>query len=84
MNLRKAIFWIHLILGVLAGLIVLLMSLTGVALTYQKQITSWADKRAYPVHAPRLSAAFAGGPAQESSAGQAKHIPGRHQFFLRS
>lgn len=42
--LRKAIFWIHLVCGVVAGGVILMMSVTGVLLTYQKQLTEWADR----------------------------------------
>jgi len=43
MKLRTFIFWPHLIAGVLAGVVILIMSVTGVALMYQKQMTEWAD-----------------------------------------
>lgn len=46
--------------GIITGIVVLIMSVTGVALTYQKQMTAWADKRAYRVqtmpHATALPA----------------------------
>lgn len=42
---RPVLFWTHLIAGVLTGGVVLVMSATGVLLTYQKQITTWADLR---------------------------------------
>jgi uncharacterized iron-regulated membrane protein len=45
--LRKTIFWIHLSCGVTAGLVVLLMSITGVLLTYERQILAWADRAVY-------------------------------------
>jgi uncharacterized iron-regulated membrane protein len=51
MKFRKVIFWLHLVCGVFSGIIVLIMSVTGVALTYQKQMTSWADKRMYRIQA---------------------------------
>jgi uncharacterized iron-regulated membrane protein len=41
--LRKTVFWIHLSCGVAAGLVILLMSVTGVLLTYERQILAWAD-----------------------------------------
>lgn len=41
---RKSLFWMHLAAGVAAGLIILIMSVTGVALTYQKQMTKLADR----------------------------------------
>lgn len=36
--MRKILFWIHLITGVVAGAVVFIMSLTGVLLTYERQI----------------------------------------------
>jgi uncharacterized iron-regulated membrane protein len=58
MRLRSILFWLHLPLGVLAGAVILIMSVTGVLLTYQRQITAWADTRGYRVEpaAQRLSA----------------------------
>lgn len=44
---RKAIFWLHLSCGVVAGLVVLMMSVTGVILTYERQILAWQEQRAY-------------------------------------
>ena len=44
MSLRKTLFWIHLATGCVVGIIVLVMSMTGVLLTYERQITSWADR----------------------------------------
>ena len=46
-KLRRIIFWVHLPVGVIAGLVILNMCVTGVLLTYEKQITSWADTRGY-------------------------------------
>jgi len=47
-KLRKIIFWLHLAAGVFAGVVVFIMSVTGVALTYQKQMTEWADRSYWP------------------------------------
>ncbi len=44
---RKVIFWSHLISGVSAGLVILMMSATGVLLTYERQILAWAEKSHY-------------------------------------
>lgn len=44
---RSAIFWIHLAVGVTAGIVIFIMSVTGVALTYEKQLSEWADRRAW-------------------------------------
>jgi uncharacterized iron-regulated membrane protein len=49
MRLRSILFWLHLPLGVVAGAVILIMSVTGVLLTYQRQITAWADMRGYEV-----------------------------------
>lgn len=54
---RKAVFWIHLVVGVAAGIVILLMSATGVLLMYERQITEWADRSyrsAPPAGAARL------------------------------
>jgi uncharacterized iron-regulated membrane protein len=45
MTLRRLFFWFHLCLGSIAGLVILIMSVTGVLLTYVRQINSWADHR---------------------------------------
>jgi uncharacterized iron-regulated membrane protein len=41
---RKTVFWIHLIVGVAAGVVVAMMSLTGALLTYERQILAWSDR----------------------------------------
>lgn len=43
---RKLIFWSHLALGLTAGVLILVMSVTGVLLTYEPQIEDWAVARA--------------------------------------
>ena len=56
MSFRKLVFWIHLAIGCLAGAIILIMSVTGVLLMYQRQVTNWfaRDPRAA---SPRARAA---------------------------
>ncbi len=44
MKIRKVLFWLHLMAGATAGVVILLMSATGVLLTYERQITEWADR----------------------------------------
>jgi uncharacterized iron-regulated membrane protein len=57
--LRRVIFWAHLVAGAVAGAIILIMSVTGVLLTYEKQMVTWADTRGYrsapPAGATRLA-----------------------------
>jgi uncharacterized iron-regulated membrane protein len=50
---RKLFFWLHLSAGVIAGLIILIMSLTGVLLTFERQIVAFNEReaRAVPVAA---------------------------------
>lgn len=51
-SFRTVIFWMHLATGVAAGLVVLIMSVTGVALTYEKQMIEWADRGAWTAPSP--------------------------------
>ncbi|MCC3861578.1 PepSY-associated TM helix domain-containing protein [Pseudemcibacter aquimaris] len=43
MEFRKLIYWPHLICGVIAGVLIFIMSVTGVILTYERQMISWAE-----------------------------------------
>ena len=47
---RNLIFWAHLACGLTVGLVIFIMSITGVALTYEKQLLHWADD--YDVRPP--------------------------------
>jgi len=48
--IRPVFFWIHLSIGVLAGGLILLMSVTGVLLGFERQMIAWIDG------APRVEA----------------------------
>ena len=48
--MRRLLFWLHLGAGLTAGVVIALMSLTGALLTYEKQVTAWAD--GYKVEPP--------------------------------
>ncbi len=54
---RKLVFWAHLVTAVSAAAIILLMSVTGVLLTYQRQLTAWADVRGLDAGPPAPGAA---------------------------
>jgi uncharacterized iron-regulated membrane protein len=43
---RKVVFWGHLILGITAGSVLLVMAATGALLSFERQITEFADTRA--------------------------------------
>ena len=49
---RSTSFWVHLVCGVATGLVVLMMSVTGVILTYERQMLAWADRATYPAPTP--------------------------------
>lgn len=48
--LRSILFWIHLSIGIAAGALILLMSITGVLLGFERQMIAWIDG------APRVEA----------------------------
>lgn len=51
--LRRFVFWMHLIAAGLAGAVILLMSVTGVLLTYEKQMIRWAEAVSGPPTSPQ-------------------------------
>ena len=55
-QLRRVIFWCHLAAGATAGVVILIMSVTGVLLAYQKQVERWADTRGYAITRPSTDA----------------------------
>ena len=44
MTPRQVLFWIHLTAGSVAGLVILVLSVTGVLLVYKRQVLNWADR----------------------------------------
>ena len=51
MKFRSVVFWAHLVVGTVAGLVIFMMSATGVLLMYERQIVDWAERQ-YTVSAP--------------------------------
>jgi len=49
MNIKKTFFWLHLIIGCSAAIFIFLMSITGVALTYERQIIKMAERSDYAI-----------------------------------
>lgn len=43
MTPRRVLFWIHLAAGSVAGIVILIMSVTGILLAYERQIMNWAN-----------------------------------------
>ncbi|MGA9767631.1 MAG: PepSY-associated TM helix domain-containing protein [Blastocatellia bacterium] len=50
---RKILFWCHLTAGVIAGLVILIMSVTGALLAFQPQIERYADRNVRTVQPPQ-------------------------------
>jgi uncharacterized iron-regulated membrane protein len=50
--LRKIVFWAHLCSGVAAGLMIAIMSCTGAALTFEKDLLAWAERDGRRVERP--------------------------------
>src|SRR6516165_2409018 len=70
MKLRKVFFWLHLSAGCLAGIVIFIMSLTGVMLAWQRQIIHWADGEFH--HQPQTGQANMGPEALFAAAAQSK------------
>jgi uncharacterized iron-regulated membrane protein len=70
MTLRKALFWTHLAAGVTAGIVILILSVTGVLLAFERQVIAWVDRGA-------RSAPPAGGPGRPSIDAILASIPAR-------
>jgi uncharacterized iron-regulated membrane protein len=43
-SLRTLVFWLHLLVGVAAGAVILFMSVTGMLLAFEPQITEWLER----------------------------------------
>jgi len=49
---RRWLFWTHVVAGVVAGVVILVMSLTGALIAFEKQLVAWAEgvnRRAEPL-----------------------------------
>ncbi|MGJ8640657.1 MAG: PepSY-associated TM helix domain-containing protein [Opitutaceae bacterium] len=56
---RKFIFWTHLVSGLIAGVVIAIMSITGIAIAFEEEILHWLDRDvshvAIPVDVERLN-----------------------------
>ncbi|HVZ63672.1 MAG TPA: PepSY-associated TM helix domain-containing protein [Lacunisphaera sp.] len=57
MTVRKCVFWIHLAVGLAAGIVIAIMCVTGAALAFEKQIVAWAERDARQIPSPAPGAA---------------------------
>lgn len=58
MSFRKVLFWMHLIAGCVAGVVIFLMSLTGVLLMYERQTLAYVDRGPFRSDPPAGRAAM--------------------------
>lgn len=52
MLLRKIIFWVHLVCGLVAGSVIAIMSFTGAVLAFESEIVAWAERDVRRVEVP--------------------------------
>jgi len=52
MTFRKILFWLHLCAGVVAGIVILIMSVTGAAIVFEKEIVARAEHKLRRVPSP--------------------------------
>jgi uncharacterized iron-regulated membrane protein len=43
LTFHRAIFWLHLITGLIVGLLILSMAVSGLTIAYERQLTEWID-----------------------------------------
>jgi len=75
MTFRKAVFWLHLVGGCLAGLVILILSVTGILLAYERQIITWLDRDFRIESASRNSARVPPGTLMSAVAGRYETAP---------
>ena len=52
MRFRQLVFWLHLVAGTIAGVVIFIMSATGVVLAFEKEIIAWAERDVRNVTVP--------------------------------
>ena len=50
--LRKTFFWLHLLAGLICGLVIAVMAFTGTTLAFEKELVAWAERDARQVVPP--------------------------------
>lgn len=55
-TLRSLLFWLHLAAGVICGMIIALLCLTGTALAFEKELIAWAERDARHIEVPAQDA----------------------------
>ncbi|HTO03967.1 MAG TPA: PepSY-associated TM helix domain-containing protein, partial [Opitutus sp.] len=52
MSFRKVVFWLHLVAGLISGISIGIMCLTGTALAFEKQLVAWSERDARQLASP--------------------------------
>lgn len=52
MTFRSVLFWVHLTAGVVCGIVIGILCLTGTALAFEKDLIAWSERDARRVEAP--------------------------------
>ncbi|MGC4014970.1 MAG: PepSY domain-containing protein [Luteolibacter sp.] len=52
-TLRRCLFWAHLATGVVAGLVILILAVTGILMSFETQIIGRAESKIVTAKAPR-------------------------------
>jgi len=51
-RIRSVLFWLHLAAGIVCGLIIAVLCITGTALAFEKELTAWAERDARQIAVP--------------------------------
>lgn len=54
---RKTIFWIHLISGLVSGIVIAVMSITGIGIAFEEEILAWIDRNLSKIEVPTYAQA---------------------------
>ena len=60
---RQTVFWIHLVAGLISGLVIAIMCFTGTVLAFEKQLVAWSERDARQIAPPPAGAGPGPGPA---------------------
>jgi uncharacterized iron-regulated membrane protein len=53
---RKILFWVHLVIGLVAGAIIAITVVTGASMSFEKQVIAWMERDIRKVKAPSVEA----------------------------
>ncbi|KAF0094710.1 MAG: PepSY-associated TM helix domain-containing protein [Puniceicoccaceae bacterium 5H] len=52
MSFRKLLFWIHLVAGIISGIVIAIMSFTGAVLAFETELVDWSQRAQAHVEVP--------------------------------